>query len=170
MGRRIPEEAPIAKRNKWCFAPHQQRAMESVRLLRESRFTNKPCHSASKLCLKAAQNLMCPSPEAQAKGCLHLWGMGRYGDGRCRGKLCGAGGMGHPAGLLKRGGNCISIPKFGINIFQVPLETVALQPLPQLHSALDTVERKYDSDTMEIIKARSNTSEREAERNPTDMH
>lgn len=79
--------------------------------------------------------------------------------------------MEHPTGLLDAGGDCTSIPKFGINIFQVPLEAVAFQLLPQLHSALDAVGRKYHRDaSMEMMKVRPNTSKREAERNPSEMH
>ena len=115
---------------------------------------------------KASTKFTMHSCEAQGRGCFCLWGRGRCGDWRCRGKLCGAGGMGHHAGLLETGGDRTSIPKFGINVFQVPLEAMAFQPLPQLHSALDAVGRKY-RDTMEV---RPNAPKREAERNPTDMH
>lgn len=76
--------------------------------------------------------------------------------------------MGHPSGLLETGGDSTSIPEFRINIFQVPLEAVAFQPLPQLHSALDAVGRKYHRGTMEIMKLRPSTPKRKAERNPTD--
>lgn len=78
--------------------------------------------------------------------------------------------MEHPTGLLGAGGDHASVPKFGINVFQVPLEAVAFQLLPQLHSALDTVGRKYHRDIMEMMKVRPNTPQREAERNPTEMH
>lgn len=93
---------------------------------------------------------------------------GRCGDRRGRGKLCGAGGVGHSAGLLEIGGDGASIPKFGINIFQVPLEAVAFQPLPQFHSALHAVGMKHHRDIMEIMKERPNAPRKEAERNPTD--
>lgn len=144
--------------------------MDSVRLLRESRITNEPCHTVSKLCLKPAQNSLCPFVKPKGGGACVSGAGGRYGDQRGRGKLCGAGGMGHRTGLLETGGDHTSIPKFRINIFQVPLEAVAFQPLPQLHSALYTVGRKCRRDTMEIMKVRLNAPKREAGRNQTFMH
>lgn len=49
------------------------------------------------------------------------------------GELSGAARMGLP------GGDQAFIPKFRVNVLQVPLEAVAFQPLPQLHSALNAV-------------------------------
>jgi len=50
-----------------------------------------------------------------------------------------AAGMGLPAG------DRTFIPKFRVNILQVPLEAVAFQPLPQLHSALNAVKVQWRS-------------------------
>lgn len=119
---------------------------------------------------KASTKFTIPFCEAQGRGCPCCWGRGKCGDWRCGGKLCGAGGTGHPAGLLGTGEDRSSIPKFRINVFEVPLEAVAFQPLPQLHSALDAVGRKYCRDTMEIMKVRPNAPKREPQRNLTDMH
>lgn len=51
-------------------------------------------------------------------------------------------------------GNVTSIPEFGVNVLQVPLEAMALQSFPQLHSALDAGERKYGGVTMEIVRVK----------------
>lgn len=63
-------------------------------------------------------------------------------------KMSLAAGTGHPPG------NVTSIPEFGVNILQVPLEAMALQSFPQLHSALDAGERKYGGVTMEIVRVK----------------
>lgn len=96
-------------------------------------------------------------------------GRGAYVSGAEESSVGQEGGMEHPMGLLDTGGDRTSVPKFGINVFQVPLEAVAFQLLPQLHSALDTVGRKYHRDTMEMVKVRATTPKREAERNPSEM-
>lgn len=51
-------------------------------------------------------------------------------------------------------GNVTSIPEFGVNVLQVPLEAMALQSFPQLHSALDAGERIYGGMTMEIVRVK----------------
>lgn len=119
------------------------------------------CHTVSKLCLKPAQNSLCPSVKPK--------GGGVYVSGAEENSVGQEGVMEHPTGLLDTGGDRTSVPKFGINVFQVPLEAVAFQLLPQLHSALDTVGRKYHRNTMEMIKVRPTTAKREAERNPSEM-
>ena len=108
--------------------------------------------------------------EAQGRGCLCLWGRREvWGLAEQRKALWGR-RDGAATGLLETGGDHISVPKFRINIFQVPLEAAAFQPLPQLHSALDAAGRKCCRDTMEIMKVRPNALKREAGRNQTDMH
>lgn len=52
-------------------------------------------------------------------------------------KMSLAAGTGHSPGDLT------SIPELRVNVLQVPLEAMALQSFPQLHSALDAGGRKY---------------------------
>lgn len=165
----IPNEFLRANGNNWCFVPHQPCSRADITEYPESEETPKDLHSpavhhtVSKLCSKPAQNSLCPSVKPMGgSACV---------SGAEESSVEQQGGIEHPTGLLDAGGDRTSVPKFGINVFQVPLEAVAFQLLPQLHSALDAVGRKYHRDTsMEMTRVRPNTPKREAERNPSEMH
>lgn len=140
-----------------CSLPAlQQGAMESLSLLKESRIRMEPHHAVSKPCLKTAQKSLCPSEKA--KGGFDC-AAGEGGGAEESSEVQEGWGT-----LLKIGGGGTFIPKFRVNVLQVPLEAVAFQPLPQLHSALDAVGRKHQREAMEVIKVRTNAPQREAER------